>query len=412
MRRHALLCAVLVIAAAAPFVGTAAAAQEQVTLDVKVVNQAGDPVSGATVNASWDGGSATETTTSSGRTLIDVPRGADVQLTIRDDTYTRNFPKVVTNAEAQDVIIEVAQKGSATLTFSDGDSVAVRNATVFVRDGQRVVVKGQTNADGRFSTDTIEQGDYTLIFRKDGYLRNETSLSVTGTEIGSYEMRRGTVNVQFNVFDDHFDEPRRLSNAAVAIEGIGTQQTSNGRVTFTVPVNTQQSISVTKEEYETVDRTVTISESNENVRVNIQRTPELNLTAESNRVLVGNQVRVSVLNAYDEPVNGATITRDGEALGAADSAGGFRFRIESAGNHTIRAETDALTSDSVIVRGLEADEDTPTSTPTATPSPTTTPTETSTESQTATPAVGLPGFTPAVAVLGLLLAALLLRRRD
>ena len=51
-----------------------------------------------------------------------------------------------------------------------------------------------------------------------------------------------------------------------------------------------------------------------------------------------------------------------------------------------------------------------TPTPTATPIPT--PTATPTETETATPAVGLPGFTPAVAVLGLLLSALLLRRRD
>lgn len=412
MRRHVLLCAVLVIAAAAPFVGTAAAAQEQVTLDVQVINQQGETVGGAVVNATWDGGSATGTTTSSGRTLIDVPRGEDVSLQISDETYTRNFPKRIGNAQEQRVTVEVARKGSAVLTFSEEGDESVQNATVFVRDGQRVVVKGQTNSAGRFSTGTIERGDYTLIYRKGGYFRNETSLSVTSDIIRPYEMRQGSVNVEFQVSDDHFDDPRPVTQAAVTVEDVGTQRTTAGRVTFTVPVNTRQGISVTKEGYETVDRTVTIGESNENVRVNIQRTPELNLTAESNRVLVGNQVGVSVLNAYDEPVNGATITRDGEALGAADSAGGFRFRIESAGNHTIRAETDALTSDPVIVRGLEADEDTPTSTPTATPSPTTTPTETSTESRTATPAVGLPGFTPAVAVLGLLLAALLLRRRD
>lgn len=82
MRRAVLFSVVLVVAATAPFVGTAVATQEQATLDVTVVNQDGDPVSGATVNASWDGGDATATTTSSGRTLIDVPRGADVELTV------------------------------------------------------------------------------------------------------------------------------------------------------------------------------------------------------------------------------------------------------------------------------------------------------------------------------------------
>ncbi|WP_276258582.1 PGF-CTERM sorting domain-containing protein [Haloglomus litoreum] len=412
MQRAVLLSVLLLVAAAAPFVGTAAATQEQVTLDVQVVNEAGDPVSGATVNATWDGGSRTETTTSSGRTLIDVPRGEDVRLTISDDTYVRNFPKIVTNAEAQDVTIEVARKGSATLTFTEEGSTPVENATVFIRSGQRVVVRGETNANGRFSSGTIEQDDYTLIFRKDGYFRNETSLSVPGSVIRSYEMRRGTVNAEFRVVDDHFDDPRPVSDAAVTLEGIGTQRTTNGRVTFTVPVNTQQQVEVTKEGYRTVELTATIGEGSENVRVTIQRTPKLNLTADSTRVLVGNRVGVSVLNAYDEPVNGATIRFDGERLGQTGSDGRFRFRVDSTGNHTLEASTASLTSDPVIIRGVEVDESTPTATPTATATPTETPTETAAETPTATPAVGLPGFTPAVAVLGLLLAALLFRRRD
>ncbi len=409
MQRAVLLSVVLVVSVVAPFVGTAVATQEQVTLDVKVVNEAGAPVSGATVNATWDGGSASETTTSSGRTLIDVPRGEDIELSIQDDTYVRNFPKIVTNAEAQDVTIEVAEKGSATLTFTEEGSTAVRNATVFIRSGQRVVVSGKTNANGRFSSGTIEQGDYTLIFRKDGYFRNETSLSVPGTVIRSHEMRQGSVNLEFRVFDDHFDDPRPLSDAAVTLEGTGTQRATNGRVTFTVPVNTKQEVDITKEGYQTVERTVTVGESGQTVRATTQRTPELNLTAESTRVLVGNRVGVSVLNAYDEPVNGATLSLDGETLGQTGTDGQFRFRVEQTGNLTLVAQSGSLTSEEVVVRGLEVDEATPTPTATPTAAATATPAE---ETPTATPAVGLPGFTPVAGVLGLLLAALLLRRRD
>jgi PGF-CTERM protein len=410
MQRAVLLSVVLVIAAAAPFVGTATAAtQEQVTLDVKVVNEAGDPVSGATVNAAWDGGTRNATTAANGRAFIDVPQGEDIELTIQDDTYVRNFPKVVTNAETQDVTIEVAEKGSATLTFTEEGDTAVRNATVFIRSGQRVVVSGKTNANGRFSSGTIEQGDYTLIFRKDGYYRNETSLSVPGGVIRSYEMRQGSVNLEFRVSDDHFDDPRPISDAAVTLEGTGTQRTTNGRVTFTVPVNTQQEVDITKEGYQTVERTVTVGESSQTVRVTTQRTPELNLTADSARVLVGNRVGVSVLNAYDEPVNGATISLDGETLGQTGGDGEFRFRVERTGNQTLVAQSGSLTSDEVVIRGLEVDEETPTPTPTATATPTATPAD---ETPTATPAVGLPGFTPVAGVLGLLLAALLLRRRD
>ena len=412
MRRAVLLSVVLVVAAAAPFVGTAAATQEQVTLDVTVENQAGEPVSGATVNATWDGGKESATTTSSGRTLIDVPRGADVELTIQDETYVRNFPVRVPDAEPQEVIIDVSRKGSATLAVTDGDDQPVRNATVFVRQGRRVVVKGQTNAEGRFSTGTIERRDYTLIFRKAGYFRNETSVSVTSDVIRSYEMRRGSVNLDFRVFDDHFDDPRTVPDAAVTIEGIGTQRTSSGRVTFTIPVNTVQDVSVTKEGYRTTERTLTVGESDRNVRLTVQRTPELNLTAESTRVLVGNRVRVSVVNAYGEPVNGAEVSYDAQRLGQTGTDGEFRFRVESTGNHTVQARSGSLASNNLTVRGFDPDEGTPTPTPTETLTGTATPTPTGTPTETATPAVGLPVFTPAIAVLGLLLSALLLRRRD
>ncbi len=223
-------------------------------------------------------------------------------------------------------------------------------------------------------------------------------------------MRRGSVNVEFRVFDDHFDDPRTVPNAAVTIEDIGTQRTSNGRVTFTIPVNTAQEVSVTKDGYQTAERTLSVGESNREVSATIQRTPELNLTAESTRVLVGNRLRVSVVNAYGEPVNGADISYDSERLGQTGADGEFRLRVESSGNHTVQAQSGSLSSNTLTVRGFDPDAGTPTPTPTATPVPT--PTATPTETETATPAVGLPGFTPAVAVLGLLLSALLLRRRD
>jgi PGF-CTERM protein len=412
MRRALLLSVLLICAAAAvPFVGAAGATQEDpVTLDVTVVNEDGDPVAGATVNATWDGGNASETTTSSGRTLIDVPRGADVELTIDDDTYTRNFPLRVEDAQPRDVTVEVARKGTATVTVTEQGSTAVPNVTVFVRQDQRVAVRGTTNENGRFSTGTVEQGDYTLILRKPGYYRNETALSIAGTVLSNQEMRQGTVNVEFRVFDDHFENRQAVPNAAVTIEGIGTQRASNGRVTFTVPVNTQQSINVTRAGYEVDEQVISIDESGRTVTVTIQRTPELNVTTGSAEVLVGNRVSVSVVNAYDEPVNGATVTRDGERVGETGANGQTSVRINTTGTHTIRARSGSLTSDPVTVEGVEADRSTPTPTPADTP--TDTPTDTPPDTPTATPAVDLPGFTPAVAVLGLLLAALVLSRRD
>ena len=412
MRRAAVLTVLVVLAAVAPFAGTATA-QEQVTLDVTVVDGQGNEVSGATVIATWDGGNNSETTTASGRALVDVERGADVEVTIEDDEYTRNFPFVVEDAQSEAVTVEVAQKGSAVVSITGEGDQPVANATVFIEepDGQqRIVATGKTNSGGRFSSGTLEQGDYTLALSKPGYYNNETTLSVTGDVLRAYEMRRGTVNVGFIVRDDHFENPRSVNDAAVSIEGIGTQRTTNGRVTFTLPVNTRQSLSVTKENYLNNQRTLDIGEQGRDVRLFIQRTPMLTVDPSSRRVLVGNNVTVEITNAYDEPVRGAEVRYDGTAVGTTDSAGEAEIRIDAPGNHTIVA--------AVEPGGQE------TPTPTATPTPTPTPTPTATEEPTPTAttsgsegtettAVGLPGFTPAVAVLSLLAAALVLaRRRD
>lgn len=424
MRRLSVLTFVVLLVLAsgvAPFATAGATTQqEQVTLTVSVVNQSGDGVGGATINATWDGGTTTAETASNGRAFVDVPSGADVELTIKDDRYVRNFPVVVRNAENEEVTVEVARQGQASITVSDRDG-RLANATVQIRSDGRLVDEGKTSQSGVFTTRSIERKTYTLRLVKPGYLINETQLNVNaGSVMESYDMRSESVQVTFRVVDDHFDDPRPLNEATIRISGIGTQNTtSDGRVGFILGVNTQHQVTLSKEGYQTALRGIIVEEEDKTVRLVTQRVREVKVEPTNRRVVVGESTVVSVTNAYDEPIRGAAVTLDGEAVGTTDGAGQLRITIPSAGNHTVSASSGSVSAEGTTIVGVRVSTDTPTptvtptatttSTATATPTATTTPTE---EPPTTTTAVSLPGFTPIMAVLAILAAALLLRRRD
>ncbi|MFB6142958.1 MAG: hypothetical protein ABEJ30_06405 [Halorientalis sp.] len=92
MRRTLTLAVVAVTVLSLLPLATAGATQEMSTLEVVVVNEQGDPVAGATLAVSWDGGNTTETTRANGHALVDVPTGSDVEIDIRSDQYVRNTP--------------------------------------------------------------------------------------------------------------------------------------------------------------------------------------------------------------------------------------------------------------------------------------------------------------------------------
>jgi len=217
----------LVLAAGAPY-AAGAATQEQVTLTVSVVNQSGYGVSGVTINATWDGGSTSETTASNGRAFVDVPRGADVELTIDDGRYVRNLPRAVEDASNQDVTIDVALPGQVAVTASDQDG-RVANATVeLINSDNRLVDEGTTSAQGVFTTQEVERKSYILVLEKPGYLVNRTSIDMNSDSVRrSVEMRLESVQITFRVLDDHFDEPRPVGEATVRIPGVGTQNTTS-----------------------------------------------------------------------------------------------------------------------------------------------------------------------------------------
>ena len=415
MRRVLVSLVVVTLLASATFPAGVAGAergatQEQVTLTVEVISQDGGQVAGATINATWgDGEGTTVTTASNGKAFVDVPRGSPVMLSVSSERFIRNFPVFVDEATGQEVTVEVARKGSATvsLTSPSGpvDSASVR----LVQAGERVA-SGETDADGTFSTGVVEQGRYTLVTGKPTYYTNRTRVDVDSedTEV-EVPMRTGATQVEVLVVDDHFDDPRPVNNATVQFGDVGTVRTTGGTAVFAVAVNTRHTVRATQPEYDTARRQYSVGESSDSIRLTIQREPTLVVQPTNRQVVVGESTALDVVDAYGDPVANATISLDGESVAETDDDGEARVTIESGGNHTLTASADGVTSAEVTVVGVNADGSTLSPTPTITSTATSEPTETPVPTTTS---VSLPGFGPLAAVLGVVLAALVLARRD
>jgi len=398
----AVLVALVTLAVAQGAIGGVAA--EEVTLTITVVDSDGNTVSGIDLTATWndsEGGPVTETTRANGQALLDVPRGSDVEIVVDDDEYIRNNDFVVFNAETEDVEIPVSLSGTATVTVEDG-SGPVSGATVQFSQG---VGQHSTDGQGQVTTERIEQGVYDVTVRQPGYLTNRTEINVTGDTERTVRLRRSNVEARFTVVDDHFEDPQPLDNATIEIPRLGTTLTtlSDGTRTTDVPVNRDYEVTVSKDGYGTETTTLTVGESSVSYEATIQRTPEITLQAAQGRVVVGESTTLTVTDQYDQRVEGATVSFEGDTLGTTDSRGEFVLGVERAGNITIRV-TNGDQSASISIEGVEQS-----AALTATQSPTET-----TEPATATPTSdggGGPGFGVLAAVLALVATLLLGRLR-
>lgn len=409
MGRGLVSLVLIVLLASAMLPAGVAATQEQVTLTVSVISQGGAQLGGVTITAAWDGGETTATTASNGKAFVDVPRGADVDITISSERFVLNFPVTVEDATARELLIEVARKGSAEISATSA-SGPVRSASVELAQNGRTVASGRTNADGTFTTGIIEQGRYTLQVEKPTFYTNRTNITVL-SEGSSHEvpMRTGNVRIEVRVVDDHFDEPRPVDNVTVEFGDIGTARTTGGAAVFAVPVNTDHTVRATKPAYERARTRYSVGESSDSIRLTIQREPAVVVRPTNERVVVGESTSLTVVDAYGDIIADAEVRLDGEAVARTDDSGQARITIETAGNHTVSASAGGIDSEGTTVIGVPVDGSTPTPTatltamPTASPSPSPVPTTTS---------VTLPGFGLLAALLGVLLAALLLARRD
>lgn len=392
-------------------VGGAAAADDasestDVTLTVTVVDGLNNGIDSAEVTAEWDDGSTTRQTAGNGKVFITVPEGETVTLRVQHPGYVRNNPVVVESASEESVEITVYSKARADVSVTNPNGEPVEGATVKLFKRDTVAASGQTGADGTFDSGVVERGEYRVEVSKSGYYRNSTNatLTTTGESVG-VQVEQGTVPVTFTVQDDHFSPAEPIEGASVEIENVGTLRTSSdGTQTAAVPVNSRVTLSVSKDGYETKQRTVSVGESSREVSFTINREDELNLTVDNERIVTGTKLRVEVTDEYGDPVEGAAVTVDGEQVGTTNADGVYRVTLEETGEHEIAANKGGVTSDAATVEAVEpAAEETPTATGTAT--------DTATATSTGDSQLPVPGFGLPAALLALAGVVALLRRR-
>ncbi|MEF8777138.1 MAG: PGF-CTERM sorting domain-containing protein [Haloarculaceae archaeon] len=377
------------VALGASAVGGVAAQEEMVTMTLELVNDEGDTVGGVELTVSWTGGSDTYTTRANGQALVDVPRGSNPTIAVSHDTYMRNFPYEVDNASQGLVQVPVSRSGTVEVTV-EGSTGPIDGAAVrLVRKG-RNAASAVTGADGTVVTDPVERAEYGLVVGKPGFVTNTTNIQVTGQHERTVRIRPGAVQVQFNVADDHFSPPKPLENARISIEDTGDDLSTleDGSRGTTAPVNREYTVTVRKDGYESVERTVRVRESARVVNLSISRTPDLNVAVVNERVVVNESTVLTATNEYGEPVADATVRIEGAVVGTTGPDGTLELPVETVGNNTYKITRGSL-SNSTVVEGVEAATPTTTTT-TASPTPT---------------AGGGPGFTAPLAILSLFVAA-------
>lgn len=431
MNRIVALVTLLVLAAPVLGATTVGAQDDVVTVTVHVTDVDGEDVRGATVTVSHDDQEQTDTTRSNGQALFDVSHGATITVETEADGLVRNKPERVSNVEeSRTVPVEMHPAGNATITVSD-EGAPLEGATVtFRKYGQSVrAAEGTAGADGVVSAAEIERGDYEVTVERPGYYGEEIDLTVGEDAAAEVAVESGDVDVEFTVVDEHFEEPRpQPAEITILADGdrvAAITTNDRGQRGLDLAVNTEYDIVVESDGYETLETKLTVGEEDREVTYDIRRTDALTVEPLNDRVVVGQSVRLEVVDEYDEPVVGADVLVDGSAVTTTDEDGAATVEIDRTGDVEITAEADGVSSAVAVVEGVSPDgEATETATDesedTATEDePEATSTEEAEETDTETPDEagvdagddGSPGFTALVAVAALALATIALRRR-
>ena len=388
-------------AVAVPLLASPAAAQSDGGFSVVVTDDTGQELADATVNASWGSTRESKTTTSNGTVVFDVPRGETVFLTVTHPEFASDEQRVVSDT-SDPARVEFRTTGTLVVTASGGGD-RLENARVTLTDEEtnETVLTGRTGDDGRFTSETIEQGVYNVTVSGTGYFAVEERVAVYGRTTVSTRHQRGSIEVRVTVVDPYFTPAEPVAEADVRYDGYdGDTTTGNGVVRLLAPLNSRDVLVAEKEGYATAERTISVGESRRDLTVNLSRTPALDATLSASRVEAGESVTLTVRNAYDDPVTGATVTLDSEQVATTEN-GTAEFSVPP-GEYEVVVATEE-TETTLAVTG----ESTPTATvrsePTPTPSPSPTPDAPATETSG-------PGFGLLVALVALLLLAVAGRR--
>ena len=285
-----------------------------------------------------------------------MKQGATVELDISHGSYALNNPVVVEDAQPQDVSIEVFRTANAEVSVVSGESPVEDAEVVLTKEGEdRPAASGTTDADGLFDSGTIERGTYTVSVVEEGYLRNETTIEVVDTTATTVALEEGTATVTFAVSDDNFDPAKAIEGASITVEGptstTTTSTTGSGERTLGLPANAEFTVTVTKSGYTTASRTVILGEEDRTLTFTIGKEPALSVEAVNERVVVGENVQLTVTDEYGDRVANATVLVDGDRVGQTDAEGVYRATIDSGGEHTITVRKDGVAA-VVTVEGV------------------------------------------------------------
>lgn len=349
--RTATIVVLLCLALISP-VAVGPVAADDVTLTVTVIDQRSDEVTGVTVTAEWENGSVTGETRANGQALLDVPDGADVDVDVSGSGYIRNSPYEIEDATTREVTVIAAERGEARITVTDEDG-PVQGATVELVTGGDTVVERQTGTDGVASTGDVEQHTYDLRVTKSGYLSHSQRLRVEDVTREDVVIEEAIVSLGVTVQDHHFDPSRDVENATVHIEPQGTRLVTlgTGEVSTPVRANRDYDISIAKPGYDNVTTDISVEETDVNVTANISRIPVVNMQVSNERVVVGEPTRITAVDAYSEPIDGAAVELDGETVVETNADGVANVPIDAAGNHTISVSHDGASAN-VTVEGV------------------------------------------------------------
>lgn len=327
-------------------------AQDTVTLDVTVVDQDGEGVGGVELTATWDDDERTATTFGDGGVRIEVPAGTTVDIEVDHDEYVRN--RVFTHTTATDmsreaVEIPVTRQGAAIITVEDEDGEPIEGATVTLSDQDGTVTSSETSTNGRTRTAAVERGVYDLRIHKPEYLTYTRELDISSATRGTtVTLERATVDVTFSVTDDHFDPPRPLEDARIEVAGDSITTRDDGQRTTDLRVNQRYDVTITKDEYQSYELEIDVEEDDRRINASIQRSPALNVDAANQRVVVGETVRIYVTNEYDEPVEGASVLLDGDAVTETDVNGQADVEIATENQKEITVELNGLSASTTV----------------------------------------------------------------
>lgn len=349
------LFSVVIIILVAMMTGTAASeasGQQQVTITVTVVDQNGNPIANTQLEAVWNGGSSTAVTKSNGKAFLDVPEGADVSIEVDHASYTRNLPYELTDASAESITIDVAEKAEASVTVTDSNGPVEDARVRFWQNGQIIVSKA-TDTRGVVDSGIIEAGEYRVTVTQPGYYRESVRIDVQDEAHEEVQIEHGTVTVTFHVLDENFNPPKPVAGAVITGDEIGSVRTqANGVQQVSIPVNSKVEVTVEKDGYQTLSQEIAVKEENTEVEISTRKNPDISFGFLNDRVVVGEQIHVTITDQYGEPVEDSVIYLDGNRVGKTDENGVLLVKLDEPGEHTVYAESDSLSSETHTVTGV------------------------------------------------------------